>query len=357
MRILHVDTATEWRGGQNQIVLTALGQSARDHHVTIFANVAGELASRARSAGLNVYSAPVGHGDFAPKTWMSLRRAVAILQPDVIHVHESHGLLASRFAARALFHRPALIASRRVDFRVHRLALWKYSGYDAVLAVSRGVRDVLIDCGMPSSLVHVVHEGVPARDKAQGGIEALRQIGVPEGALVLGNVAQLVDHKDHATFIRAMPRVTEKYPNAKAVICGTGPLHDELSRLAESLGAENDVIFAGFRHDLDALIPEFDVFVLSSRLEGLGTSLLDAMSFSRPIVATAAGGIVDAVEHGTTGWLVPPRDPDQLATALIEALGNEAARRIRGDAGRERFLKEFTDDVMVEATMRAYAIA
>ena len=114
------------------------------------------------------------------------------------------------------------------------------------------------------------------------------------------------------------------------------------------------MIFAGFRTDLDRLVPSFDVFCLSSHMEGLGTSLLDAMAFARPIVATTAGGIPEAVEDGQTGLLVPPRDPRALAEALAALLTDEARARALGAAGRQRFLARFSAAHMVEETLKIY---
>src|SRR6185436_7492315 len=105
--------------------------------------------------------------------------------------------------------------------------------------------------------------------------------------------------------------------------------------------------FLGFRDDLDRLIPAFDVFCLSSHLEGLGTSLLDAMCFARPIVATAAGGIPEAVADGVSGCIVPVRAPAALAAALAGLLADGARRQVLGAAGRERFLRIFTAERMV----------
>jgi glycosyltransferase involved in cell wall biosynthesis len=99
------------------------------------------------------------------------------------------------------------------------------------------------------------------------------------------------------------------------------------------------------------------VFCLSSHMEGLGTSLLDAMAFGRPVVATAAGGIPEAVEDGKTGLLVPPRDPRALADALLLLLTDEAKARALGSAGRARFLARFSAEHMVDATLQTYAEA
>lgn len=354
MRILHVDTATEWRGGQNQIVLTAEGQIALGHEVSIFANAHGELAARAAKASLPVHAASVGRGDLSWKTLGAIGDAARSFFPEVIHVHESHGIPGAVLAARAASNRPRLIASRRVDFPLRFMSRLKYGRMDRVLAVSRAVRDVLVRGGLSPERVLLVHEGVKDRRPATGGLETLRSLGIPEGAPLVGNVAQLVDHKDHATLLRAAGIVLKAKPDCRFLICGDGPLRGDLATLAASLGIADRAIFAGFRGDLDALIPRFDIFCLSSHLEGLGTSVLDAMCFARPVVATRAGGVEDSVIDGGTGTLVEPRDHQGLARALIEMLDSPSSRERCGAAGRARFEKEFTSAAMVEATLAAY---
>jgi glycosyltransferase involved in cell wall biosynthesis len=274
--------------------------------------------------------------------------------PDVVHVHESHGLLGAIVAARRQAKAPRLVASRRVDFPLRFLSRLKYARMDRILAVSRAVRDVLIRGGLPLGRVILVHEGVKDRPKAPGGRNVIETLGVPPGAPLVGNVAQLVDHKDHETLLRAAAIVLKTVPECRFLICGDGPLRSELVSLSDSLGISQRVIFAGFRSDLDALIPCFDIFCLSSHLEGLGTSVLDAMCFSRPVVATRAGGIPDVVADGETGRLVATRDPVALAQALMETLGSPQALERFGEAGRQRFSKELTSDAMVKATLAAY---
>ena len=354
MKILHVDTASEWRGGQNQILLTALGQIARGHDVRVFASVEGELAVRCARASIRVEKAAVGRGDLSWRTLTSVRAAAHSFQPDVIHVHEAHGLLAAIMAARACAIRPRLMVSRRVDFPLRFMSRIKYGAMDRVLAVSRAVRQVLADGGMPRERVVLVAEGVSDRAPAPGGRATLTQLGIPETAPLVGNVAQLVDHKDHATLLRAAARVLKVRPDCRFLICGDGPLRGALAAQAQSLGLGAQVIFAGFRYDLDALVPCFDVFCLSSHLEGLGTSVLDAMCFSRPVAATRAGGISDMVVDSETGRLVDPRDDEGLSRALLDLIGDRAVRERYGAAGRARFLKNFTSDVMVDATLAAY---
>jgi glycosyltransferase involved in cell wall biosynthesis len=221
-----------------------------------------------------------------------------------------------------------------------------------VIVVSRAIGSVVERGGVRPERQRLVYEGVPDRRPAPGGDRALAELGVPEGVPVVGNVAALTGHKDQATLVEAMALLRPRLPEARLVIVGEGELRGALEAQVRERALGDRVVFAGFRRDLDRLLPAFSVFCLSSHLEGLGTSLLDAMAFGLPVVATAAGGIPEAVADGVTGRVVPPRDPGALADALAEALGDEERRRAWGAAGRRRFLELFTVDHMVDETLR-----
>jgi glycosyltransferase involved in cell wall biosynthesis len=353
MRVLHVDTALSWRGGQNQVLLTARGMAARGQEVRLACRNGGALAERARAEGLSTVG--VGfRGDLWPPGLATLAGVLRSFRPDVVQLHDPHavsaGLLALRFAPGA-----AAVATRRVDFPLRGLlSRWKYASCGRVIAVSRAIADVLEGGGLPPDRIRVVYEGVPDRPPAQGGEEALRALGIPEGSPVIGNVAALTPHKDHETLIRAAALVLERVPEARFVILGEGELRSTLERQAAGLGLGDRCVFAGFRNDLDRLLPAFTLLCLSSRLEGLGTSLLDAMCFGVAIVATTAGGIPEAVEDGVTGTLVPPGDAAALARALLDLLENEGRRRALAAAARHRFEERFSAGRMVDETLRVY---
>jgi glycosyltransferase involved in cell wall biosynthesis len=332
MRILHVDTASGWRGGQNQVLLTACGMAARGHSVTLACRAGGLLESRARAAGLAVCALPF-RGDLWPPGIMGLARILRQTGAEVAQLHDPHavsnGLIAATLAGKS-----HLIATRRVDFCLPGyLSGRKYAACRRVIVVSRAIASVLEKHGLPADRLCLVYEGVPDRPPQAGGRAAL---GIPEGAPVVGNVAALTDHKDHVSLIEA------------------GERRARLEALARERGLGERCLFTGFRNDLDRLLPAFTVFCLSSHLEGLGTSLLDAMAFGLPVVATAAGGIPEAVDDGRTGRVVPVRDPEALAAALVEVLIDPGLQRTLGAAGRHRFLERFTADRMVEATLRVY---
>jgi len=354
MRILHVDSAAGWRGGQNQVLLTALGMAARGHEVAVACRRGGDLEERARAAGLGVFPLAL-RGDLSPGAALGLRRVLRGFAPQAVQLHDPHavsaGVLAGRCGARR-------VATRRVDFPLRGvLSRRKYAACDRVIAVSHAIAGVLQSGGVPSHQVSIVYEGVPDRPPQPGGRQALRELGVPAGAPVVGNVAALTDHKDHVTLLEAAAIVDRSVPDARFVVVGEGELRPRLEAQARRLGLLERVVFAGFRRDLDRLLPAFDVFCLSSHMEGLGTTLLDAMCFGRAVVATAAGGIPEAVEDGVTGQLVPARDPRGLAEALIAILTDPGRRESMARAGRARFVAHFTAERMVDETLRVLSAA
>lgn len=351
LRVLHVDTALTWRGGQNQVLLTAAGMAAVGTDTCVACRAGGELETRARKAGVEVLPIPF-RGDLWPPGILALASRLRRERPGVLLLHDPHAVSAG-LVASLLGRRVPLVAVRRVDFPLRgAFSRAKYAACDRVIVVSRAIRGVVAAGGVHEDRLRLVYEGVPDRRPAAGGRDELARLGVPPDAPVVGNVAALAGHKDHATLIEAMSLLRTRSPRARLVIAGEGDLRPALEALVRERGLGERVVFAGFRRDLDRLLPAFSVFCLSSRLEGLGTSLLDAMAFGLPVVATAAGGIPEAVEDGVTGRLVPPGDAVALAEALGGVLEDEERRRSYGEAGRRRFLERFTAGRMVDSTLQ-----
>jgi glycosyltransferase involved in cell wall biosynthesis len=149
--------------------------------------------------------------------------------------------------------------------------------------------------------------------------------------------------------------VVQEVPDARFVILGEGELREHLEHLIREHHLEKHVLLPGFRTDVLGCIKGFDVFVLSSVTEGLGTSLLDAMACARPVVATRAGGIPEIVQDGATGLVVPPRDHRALAAAIVSLLEDAPRREQFGAAGFARVRERFTVERMVAATADVYA--
>jgi len=359
---LHIDTARTWRGGQNQVLLTVNGLREIGQRTVLVAHPDGELRRRA-AEGLELI--PI-----ATRTEVDLRagwrlaRVIASLKPDVIHAHDPHGIAMASLAlslgspSSPRGGPPPLVASRRVDFHLkgNAFSRWKYRQVNCFIAASETIRRMLIADGVPEARTVTVHEGIDLEHvQAAPPVNIHEAFFLPHQAPVVGNVAALVPHKGQRYLIDAAHLVIQAVPDARFIILGEGELRDLLERQVKEHHLEKHVLLPGFRTDVLGCIKRFDLFVLSSVTEGLGTSLLDAMACAKAIVATSAGGIPEVVADGQTGVLVPPRDAPALADAIVRLLKDPARRRAMGEAGLARLHAHFTVERMVAETAAVYA--
>lgn len=358
MTSVHLDTARTWRGGQNQVLLTVTGLCGLGHPAVLVAHSSGELSRRARE-GLRTVALDPG-GEFDVQAGWQLHRLLRSIKPDVIHVHDPMGVALIAMALKMqprLAPRPLIVGSRRVDFHLKRNAFsrWKYRHIDVFIAVSNLIRTMLIEDGIPSDRVEVVHDGVniSALDKIEAQ-DAHKAFWLPHGAPLVGNVAALVPHKGHKYLIEAAAQVVPQVPDARFVILGEGELRPTLEHQIKTLGLERHVFLPGFQADVLALQKSFDLFVMSSITEGLGSSMLDAMACGTAVIGTRAGGIPEAITHEETGLLVRPHHADELATAIVQLLKDPARRAELGGAARARVEADFSVDRMVEGTLDVY---
>jgi len=252
---------------------------------------------------------------------------------------------------------PPLVASRRVDFHLkgNSFSRWKYRQVDAFVAASEAIRQMLVADGVPAERTVTVHEGIDVDHVAAAPpVNVHEAFWLPHQAPVVGNVAALVPHKGQRYLVDAAHLVVQHVPDARFIILGEGELREHLEKQVHEHHLEKHVLLPGFRTDVLGCIKGFDLFVMSSVTEGLGTSLLDAMACGRPIVATRAGGIPEIVEDGVNGTLVPPRDAASLAAAIVRALQDDGWRRRTGEAGLARVRERFTVDRMVSETAAVY---
>jgi glycosyltransferase involved in cell wall biosynthesis len=359
---LHIDTARTWRGGQNQVLLTVNGLREIGHRAALVAHPGGELRRRAEE-GLDLI--PI-----APRTEMDLTaawrlaRVVKRLAPDVIHAHDPHGIAMASLAlslgassAAKTGRLPGLVASRRVDFHLkgNSLSRWKHRQVDCFIAASEAIRRILLGDGVPAERTITVHEGIDVDHVLSApAVNIHEAFWLPRHAPVVGSVAAPVPHKGQRHLIEAAQLVVREVPDARFVILGEGELREQLERQVRDHHLEKHVFLPGFRTDVLGCIKGFDVFAMSSVNEGLGTSLLDAMACSKPIVATTVGGIPEVVVHGDTGLLVAPRDHTAMADAIVSLLIDEGLRTRMGQAGFARVRERFTVERMVSETAAVY---
>lgn len=358
MRSVHIDTARTWRGGQNQVLLTVTGLAEIGHQPVLVAHEAGQLRRRASEGLRFIGFSP--RSEFDVHAGWQLAKVFADTRPDVVHAHDPMAVSLTAMAlqmATGLDRAPLVVASRRVDFHLkrHAFSKWKYKHVDVFIAASTLIATVLRDDGVAADRIEVVHDGVDVRAiERHEAVDAHAAFWLPAGAPLVGNVAALAPHKGQRHLVAAAAKVVREVPDARFLVIGEGELRDALARQIKDLGLDRHVFLTGFRTDVLGLMRSFDVFAMSSVTEGLGSVLLEAMALSRPIVATRAGGIPEAVADGVTGLLVPPHDEARLAAGIVTLLRDPVLRARFGQAGRERVEREFSIDRLVAGTARVY---
>lgn len=358
MRSLHIDTARTWRGGQNQVLLTVNGLAEAGHDAMLLAHESGELRRRAGEGMRFLGFSP--RSEFDVQAGWRLASVLEDRRPDVVHAHDPMAVALVAMAIRMRGGddpRPLVVASRRVDFHLkrHAFSRWKYGHVDVFIAASHTIARILEQDGIEASRIEVVHDGVDvALIDRQPAVDAHATFWLPHGAPLIGNVAALVPHKGQRHLVDAMALVARELPDARLLILGEGELREALQDQVRDLGLERHVTLAGFRPDALGVMRSFDVFVMSSVTEGLGSAVLEAMVAERAVVGTAAGGIPEVIEDGVTGLLVPPRDPRAMADAIVTLLKAPARRSAMGAAGRARVVAEFSVDALVQRTLAVY---
>jgi glycosyltransferase involved in cell wall biosynthesis len=365
VRVAHLVIDGEVAGGQ--LVALQLAHALRDRgdDAVFVSPTLGAFTERAEAEGFRVV-----HGDV--RRLHRLRGMLALSQRlhdeevDLLHTHtlaaaNALGRLAARWA------KIPSVSHLHIENYFRPATRWLLRGADnrtarsaaALVAVSEDTKRAYERQGYPKR-IEVVYNGVPL-DGAEPSNSlllgsALRaELGIPDGAPLVGEIGRLCDVKGQRELIAALAQL----PDARAVLVGAdieqgGAFQTSLEDDAERLGVRDRVVFTGRRDDTTGLLAELDVLALPSWTEGLPLVVLEAMAQRRPVVATPVGGTPEVVVDGETGLLVPPRDPDALAAALRRLLADPGLRQRMGEAGYERVRERFSADAMTRRVLAIY---
>jgi len=350
--VAHVITESHPLGGaQRNTLLTLRGLLARGYGVELVCGPGGRLITEARSAGVAVHVVddlvrePDPSRDL--RALRSLYRLFRSRDYRVVHTHSTKAGLLGRVAAW-------LAGVHAVVHTVHGFPFemtggWKTRAYaglerlvaavtDRVVCVGEVLRQQVAALGMaPEGKLVTIYSGLdfeacrPRRSPA----ETRRALGLEGAWPIVGTVGYLVEAKAHHYLVDATARLVARYPRLALLLCGEGPTRPRLERQIRDLGLEGHVRLLGERDDVADLLGVLDVFAMSSRREGVGRALSEAMYRGLPVVSTAVAGVSELVVHGETGLLVPPHDPDALAAAIDRVLSEpDLAGRMAAAAHR-----------------------
>ncbi len=325
--VIHISTAASWRGGEQQLayLVRALSEMGVNQEVLCrkdapFADYCRKMNIRYmefnNTGSLNVHAA-----------WILTRRCKT-RHNCLVHCHDSHAHSIAYIAALLFRNKSPVIVHRRVDFPVGKsfFSKTKYN-HPAIaryICVSGAIRDILIpSLRFPEKAV-VIHSGIDLERFAntEDNHTLRKEFGLSGKHILIGNIAALAPHKDYYTFVQTASILINKKPELRFFIIGDGPEMNSIKYYVSGLGLENKVFFTGFRKNIPELIKELNVLLLTSKTEGLGTTILDAFAGGLPVVATRAGGIPEIVEHRKTGLLAKVGCASELAD-MVEMILNK----------------------------------
>jgi glycosyltransferase involved in cell wall biosynthesis len=345
-------------GAAIQLRDLARALAARGHRVIVVTRPSERWAAEAARAGF-------AHLDFfrGPADPVGAARLAGVLRREdieVVHAHKGGGRTLT-LLARGLRQRPPLVVNRGVSFPMASASRW-LDGSRAVariVAVCQAIKDDLVRQGLPAAKIEVVYSGTdtgwfdPAR---AGGAGIRRELGLPAGTPLVAQIG-VREPKGNDDLLRAFARIRAARSDARLLLVGARPeKRAPLEALARAGGLGDAVAIWGYRDDVPEVLAAADVSVDAS-YEGLGITgaLRESLAMETPVVATRAMGNPELVGHEVHGLLVPPRDPDALATAVLRLLADPAWARSLGRAGRERVVAGFSTRAKVERLEALYA--
>lgn len=362
IRVLHINTAHSWRGGERQVLNLARSfEEMQAGHQLVICQPGSVLLQKCVEYRIPCMAVAMkGEGDISAA--LRIKKIVRAFQANVIHAHtaKAHGIA---FLVKLFAPEVKLVVTRRVDFPIRKnfLSQIKYnsSKVSAIIAISQNVKNRLLQDGIKAEKIHLAYSGIDLAPfkKLPSKIPLKKEFQISGKAVIIGNVAALVDHKDHKTLLEAValliPLLEKRH--FQVFIVGDGELEDSLKAKAAELGIYQNglVFFTGFRDDVDAFLSLFDIYVMSSKEEGLGTAVLDAMAAGLPVCATAGGGIPEMIDQNRGGLLTPVGDAEKLAESLKYLILNAEKRKQMGAYNKKRVC-DFSMQNTCQETVKVY---
>jgi glycosyltransferase involved in cell wall biosynthesis len=360
-RILLLSTSLGMGGADRQVVYLAKALLACDYDVRLVSMTPlEEMGRQALAEGLPVTSLDMVRGR---ADWSAFRRLVKLLrswQPHLLSSFMYHANLMGRLAGRWAGV-PLLVTSIRSERNgspgqdwLMRLTNWMDH---CQTTNSQQVADSLRQRGLLSpGKSRVIPNGIDPDALTASAAERVRlrgELKLEQNEFVWLAIGRLLPQKDYPTLLEAFAPLG-RHP-ARLLIAGRGPLLAELQQQVDRLGVSSQTVFLGVRQDIASLLAAADGFVLSSAWEGMPNVVMEALAAAKPVVSTRVGGVAELVQDGTTGWLVPARDPKALSQAMHRLMTlSETERQRMGWAGREHLRAHFGLEAMAHRWMTLY---
>ena len=362
VKIMHV-TFNMRIGGTEQVIRQIIENSAPEkfvHEILCIDGEAGSLGQELKAKGIHIECTQRKTGiDF--NLILFIRRLIKVNKIDVLHCHQYtpffYGALSAiGKAAKVIFTEHGRFYPDRRHVKRRFINPLLALATDHITAISKSTADALAEYEyLRRDRIKVVYNGIRdlQTDKLDKS-ELLNMLRLEDNHRYIGTISRLEPIKNQAMMIRAFHQTKQLVPELKLIIIGDGAIKSDLIALARSLSIEQDVIFTGFIDNPQKLLSLFEIFLLSSFSEGTSMTLLEAMSLSRPCVVTNVGGNPEIVDNFKTGRLVPSDDVSSFSQAITEVLLDRQLAELYGEAGRSRFLDNYTVNRMIDSYEKVY---
>jgi len=361
MRILFVITGLGIGGAERQLLDLADRLSTRGHRILIV-YLTGPARLLPENPGIKVEPIGVSKNPFGfARGYLHLRRLILDFKPDVIHSHMVHANILARLV-RPLAPAPVLICTAHNIDEGGRLREVIYRLTDTLCDLTTqvsqaGLKRYVRVGAVPESRIQYIPNGIDTeifRPNPEARNRLRESIGL-RNSFVWIAVGRFYPQKDYTNLLQAFAHVVRNQYNAHLLIVGDGPLRPSMEGLAGKLGIDNRVHFLGICREVSDVMNAADAFVLSSRYEGFGLVIAEAMACQLPVVATDSGGPRELLDGGRLGYLVSPGDPNKLADAMLRMMSLPEEERMRmGEAGRSYIESKYSLDRVVEMWEELY---
>jgi len=376
IKALHIITRLDKGGSAENTFLTIMGLHENGYEVSLMSGQVSDSRQdrreQIRKHGIRYIFIPELVRTISPlkdlKALFKIYRYLRKERFDIVHSHTSKAGFLGRLAAKlagvpVVIHTPhghvffgyfGRIKTKLfifVERMSSRLA-------DKIIALTyREKRDYLLFNIAKEDKFVVINSGVDLNKFKELPFNEIqnfkRKLGIPEHSLIVGTVGRLVPIKGPEFLIEAAKLIIPKYPSTLFIFTGDGHLRQNLKKKTLEMGVEENVIFLGWRDDVDKIISIYDILVLPSLNEGMGRALVEAMALGKPIVASDIGGVPDLITHGKNGFLVPPKNPGLLAKYMQILIEKKERRESMGQSGKE-IAFNFSKEIMIEKITALY---
>jgi glycosyltransferase involved in cell wall biosynthesis len=359
VRLLELRNTYKWGGGPDKTILLSAQRHDRSRVEVVVAYIRDvrdhefSIGEKARAKGLSFYEIEE-RGKLDLRVLRAIKEIVFRHDINIIHAHDYKSdlfaylvkwLLPKRVAVMSTAHAWVMVGFKGEIYR--RLDLSLMRRFDHLIAVSHATKGEMVNAGIPANVVSVIHNSIDTDAWSPKRLSGTfrEELGLGRAFPVIGYVGRIMPEKGLETWLRAAALVTQRMPQARFVLVGEGKDNvtlGELKRLANQLGIADRIYFPGYRSDLLSVYSAFDLFLLSSRREGLPNSILEAMAMGVPVVTTDVAGAKEVVLDGETGYVLPQGDVGGIAHALTTLAENERLRNRVSQTARDRLVHEFS---------------